>query len=59
MELLQWAFLSLGISFTTGAMGFSGSSHGAAMLARRICGFFLFVALTLCVLVVLGGGNPA
>ena len=57
MELLHWGFLSLGISLTTGALGFSGASHGAATLARGVCGFFLIIALILCVLVVLGGGN--
>jgi uncharacterized membrane protein YtjA (UPF0391 family) len=57
MELLQWAFLSLGISLTTGVIGFSGAAHSAATLARNLCAFFLFVALFLCVIVVLGGGN--
>ncbi len=56
MELLWWAIIALVISLIAGAMGFTGVSSGAAMVAKVLFGIFLFIFLVLLVLALLGVG---
>jgi uncharacterized membrane protein YtjA (UPF0391 family) len=55
-SLLSWAIIALIVSLVAGALGFSGVAVGAAMVAKFIFGIFLFIALVLFVLVMLGIG---
>jgi uncharacterized membrane protein YtjA (UPF0391 family) len=54
MSLLNWGIVALIISLFAGAVGFSGSAKSAATIAKIIFGFFLLLALSLFVLIVLG-----
>lgn len=55
-SLLSWAVAALVISLIAGALGFTGIAAGAAVIAKFTFGLFLFIALMLFVLVMLGVG---
>jgi len=55
-SLLSWAVTALIISLIAGALGFTGVAAGAAVVAKFIFGLFLFIAVALFVLVMLGVG---
>jgi uncharacterized membrane protein YtjA (UPF0391 family) len=55
-SLLSWAIIALIVSLVAGALGFTGLAVGAAVVAKFIFGIFLFIALVLFVLFLLGIG---
>jgi len=55
-SLLSWAITALIISLIAGALGFTGVAAGAAVVAKFIFGLFLFIAIALFMLVMLGIG---
>ncbi|MDQ3812981.1 MAG: DUF1328 domain-containing protein [Armatimonadota bacterium] len=54
MGFLEWAIMALIVSLVAGALGFTGVARGAATIAKVLFGIFLFIALVLFVLIVLG-----
>ncbi|WP_437231172.1 DUF1328 family protein [Planctomicrobium sp. SH661] len=54
--MLSWAIMALIISLIAGALGFTGIAAGAAVVAKFTFGLFLFIAVVLFILVMLGIG---
>jgi len=55
-SLLSWAITALLISIVAGLLGFTGIAAGAAVIAKVTFGLFLFIALVLFIMVMLGIG---
>lgn len=54
MDLLFWAVVALIVALVAGGLGFTGVARGAATVSYVLFGIFLFIALVLFVLVLLG-----
>ncbi len=54
MNLLWWAVVALIVAVIAGALGFTGVARGAATIARWLFGIFLFIAVSIFLLIALG-----
>ena len=54
MDLLFWAVIALVVAMIAGGLGFTGVAKGAATVAYVLFGIFLFIAIVLFILVLMG-----
>ena len=54
MSLLFWAIVALVVAMIAGGLGFTGVAKGAATVSYVLFGIFLFIAIALFILFVVG-----